>query len=169
MVRDLEVAGIVGEEVEVVSGAEEEIGPGADLPSESECGKGMGGKIASLFDSLAGARKNEPHDYYVEDLEFYAGELRQGRALVIVRVADEQVANRAASVLRMQGAKSMSGDEGPSVIWERDEPESAPPLAAGGTTSTTGDPGVTTGGTSDDLEGRGQNIRPAKPGRETSR
>jgi hypothetical protein len=160
IVEDLELHGIVGNEVEVVSGADEEVlgpvAPSGDPPQE-----GFADRIRRLFRSLTHSEKRQVHDYYAEDPEFYASQVRQGRAMVIVRAPDVLEADRAAEILRRHGAYDPKGGDGPRIFWENDQPESTPPPNEGQKEETIGNDALTTGGTRADLEGRGTQIRKA--------
>jgi hypothetical protein len=147
VVRDLELAGIVGEQVELVSAAEEEV-PFA-----------TGGEKSS-----SGTRKRDraAHDYYVEDPEFFAGESRRGRAAVIVRPVNPQVAETAAALFRSHGAESpRAGASGPAVQNEEERPETNSRSVAEKAPGI-GSNAATTGGAPDDLEARGQQPRKKK-------
>jgi hypothetical protein len=142
VVRDLDLAGIVGEQVELVSAAEEEV-PFA-----------TGGDKSS-----SGTRKRDraAHDYYVEDPEFFAGESRGGRAAVIVRPVNPQVAETAAALFRSHGAESpRGGGAGPAVQNEEDCPETSDSRSVAQKAPGIGSNAATTGGAPHDLEARGQ-------------
>ncbi len=148
VVRDLELAGIVGEQVELVSAAEEEV-PFA-----------TGGEKSS---SAVRKRDRAAHDYYVEDPEFFAGESRRGRAAVIVRPVNSQVAETAAALFRSHGAESPRGrDSGPAVQSEEERPETRGARSVAQKTPGIGSNAATTGGAPHDLEARGQQPRKKK-------
>ncbi len=147
VVRDLELAGIVGEQVELVSAADEEV-PFADDEEKTRSAKRK--------------RKGAAHDYYMEDAEFFAGESRGGRAAVIVRPVNSEVAETAAALFRSHGAQSRGGGSGPAV-----ENEEARPETIGSRTVAQKIPGIganaaTTGGAREDIEARGQQPRKKK-------
>ena len=159
-VRELEISGITGEQVEVISGANEDVrgieatGSGAEHSRDS-----LGERIAHFFRALTGSEHQRVHDYYVEDQEFYAGEVRQGRTMLIVRPLSERDADTAVDVMRTHGGAGVTGKKQPSVTRETSEPETAAPRAMGSTASSIGAPRTTTGNYQDDLEGRGKQLR----------
>ncbi len=160
IVEDLELHGIVGNEVEVVSGADQEVwGPAA--PSGDPPKEGFADRIRRFFQSIAYSNKHQAHDYYVEDQEFYASQVRQGRAMIIVRAPDVLEADRAAEILRQHGAYDPRGGDGPRIFWENDQPESTPAPHEGQKEQTIGNDAVITGGTGSELKGRGAKIRKA--------
>lgn len=144
VVRDLELAGIVGEQVELVSAAEEEV-PFADDKEK--------------FGSGTRKRKGAAHDYYVEDPEFFAGESRGGRAAVIVRPVNSQVAETAAALFRSHGAQSPRGGSGPEVENEEARPKTSGSRTEAQETPGIGANGTTTGGARHDREARSQQRR----------
>jgi hypothetical protein len=142
VVHDLELAGIVGEQVELVSAAEEEV------PF------GTGGE-----ESSSGTRKKDAaaHDYYVEDPEFFAGKSRRGHAAVIVRPVNPQAAETAAALFRSHGAESpREGSSGPAVQNEEDRPKTGESRSVAKKIPGIGSNAATTGGAPHDLEARGQ-------------
>lgn len=144
VVRDLELAGIVGEQVEMVSAAEEEV-PFADDEEKKRSATRKGKRAA--------------HDYYVEDPEFFAGEARGGRAAVIVRPVNSQVAETAVALFRSHGAESpRGGSSGPAVQNEEERPETRGSRSVAQKTPGIGSNAATTGGAPDDLEARGQQL-----------
>jgi hypothetical protein len=159
IVQALELEGIVGNQVEVVSGADEEVLGQEGGSSAHKSHESFGKRTSHFVRSLTGSQDQKAHDDYVEDPEFYASQVRQGRAMVIVRLRDEPEANRVADLLRQYGANDLRGKHGPQILEENDQPESIPPSNAATSQSTMGEPGVTTGGTRANLEGHGQQIR----------
>jgi hypothetical protein len=142
VVRDLELAGIVGEQVELVSAAEEEVPFGTGSEKSR---------------SATRKRDRAAHDYYVEDPEFFAGESRRGRAAVIVRPVNPQVAETAAALFRSHGAESpRGGASGPAVQNEEERPETGDSRSVAQKTLGIGTNAATTGGAPHDLEARDQ-------------
>src|SRR5271168_2206177 len=105
-VTDLELAGIVGEQVEVISEIDE------DARTENTAGEPSTNpqephhsRIARLFGAGGPLEKPEVRDEsgtqadYIGDQEFYANHVKQGGVVIIVRTPDEQPANRAAEIL----------------------------------------------------------------------
>lgn len=159
IVEALEREGIVGTQVEVIAGADEDISSAGNSTPDK---KGLIERIGNIFRSHGKSTDKAAHDNYVEDPEFYASHVREGRALIIVRMPDVPEADRAAEVLRLNGAFDPKGGNQPRVVWENDQPGVDPSAQAGEKEKTIGDDSLTTGGTRADLEGRGTTIR--KPG-----
>jgi hypothetical protein len=160
IVEALEREGIVGTQVEVISGAADDISSldnsaNARRPTFVE-------KIRSIFQPHGHSHDTGPRDQYLEDPDFYASHVRQGRALIVVRMPDVPEADRAAEVLRVNGAFDPGGGDKPRVVWENDRPGIDPASRQDNTKKTIGDDTLTTGGTRDDLEGRGTTIREAE-------
>jgi hypothetical protein len=141
LVRDLELVGIVGEQVELVSAVEEEVPFAAEEEKTS---------------SAARKGKGTAHDYYVEDPEFFAGKSRGGRAAVIVRPVNSEVAETAAGLFRSHGAQSPRGGSGPAVQNEEARPGTIGSRSVAQKTPGIGANAATTGGARHDLEARGQ-------------
>ncbi len=139
--RDLEVAGIVGEQVELVSAVDEEV-PFAGEEEKTSSGRRKG--------------KGTAHDYFVEDPEFFAGRSRGGRAAVIVRPVNSEVAETAAALFRSHGAQSPRGGSGPAVENDEARPETIGSRSVAQKTPGIGANAATTGGARHDLEARGQ-------------
>ncbi len=143
VVRDLEVAGIVGDQVELVSAADEEVPFAEEEEKEKTSSATRKGKGAA-------------HDYYVEDPEFFAGKSRGGRAAVIVRPVNSQVAETAAALFRRHGAQSPGGGSGPDVENDEARPETIGSRSVAQKAPGIGANAATTGGAPHDLEARGQ-------------
>jgi hypothetical protein len=158
IVEALEREGIVGTRVEVVSGADDDISSAGKANSGDK--KGLADKIRNIFRSDGHSGHNSIPDYG-GDPEFYASHVRQGRALIIVRMPDVPEADRAAEVLRLNGAFDPRGGEKPRIVWENDQPGANPSFQPRERDKTMDDDTLTTGGTRADLEGRGTNIRKA--------
>jgi hypothetical protein len=105
-VRDLELAGIVGEQVEVISDIDEDART-VDTPGEPSTRHGTHHSgIARLFEKpevrdLSGEQPN-----YIGEQEFYATHVKRGGAVIVVRTSTEQSANRGATILRDHGART---------------------------------------------------------------
>ncbi len=121
-VEDLEEAGIKGGQVEVISEIDEDART-ADTPGEpaTKSGEGHQGWIARLFGAGGELAAREVRDEsgtqpdYIGEQEFYASHVKQGGAVVIVRVSAEQAANRAAAILREHGARTPGSKDGPAI------------------------------------------------------
>jgi hypothetical protein len=157
IVEDLEREGIVGTQVEVISGADDDIS--SEDHSTQQKKKGLTERIRNVFRFRDHSTDKAAHDNDVEEPEIYASHVRQGRVLIIVRMPDVPEADRAAEVLRLNGAFDPKGGNKPRVVWENDQPGADPTAQAVAKDKTMGDDRLTTGGTRDDLEGRGTNIR----------
>jgi len=121
-VQDLESAGITGEQVEVISDIDEDARtantPGEPSTKSRELGHNW---ISRLFGAGGPFEKREVSDLsgdqpnYIGDQEFYANHIKQGGAVVIVRVPAEQPANRAAAILHDHGARTPGQKGGPVI------------------------------------------------------
>jgi len=120
--QDLEVAGIVGGQVEVISEIDEDARtantPGEPATKSSEAHHGW---MARLFGPGGALEKREVRDEsgtmpdYIGEQEFYASHIKQGGAVVIVRTTAEQAANRGAAILQEHGARTPGSKDGPVV------------------------------------------------------
>jgi hypothetical protein len=121
-VEDLEQVGIVGGQVEVISEIDEDART-ADTPGEAgtKSGEAHAGWIERLFGAGGALAKSEVRDEsgtlpdYIGEQEFYASHVRQGGAVVVVRVTAEQAANRAAAILQEHGARNPGSKDGPAI------------------------------------------------------
>jgi hypothetical protein len=121
-VRDLELAGIDGEQVQVISDIDEDVRTAntASEPSTKYREPHRSG-LARLFG--AGGNPEEPEvrgdageqPNYIGEQEYYANHIKQGGAVLIVRVSTEKIAERAAEILRDHGAHQLGRKEGPAV------------------------------------------------------
>ena len=121
-VTDLELAGILGEQVEVISDIDEDVrtantsGEASTRPREPHRNW-----ITRLFGAGGALEKNEVRDLsgeqanYIGEQEFYATHLKQGGAVIIVRTSAEQPADRAAAILRDHGARTPGHKDGPAI------------------------------------------------------
>jgi hypothetical protein len=121
-VEDLEQAGIEGGQVEVISDPDRDART-ANTPGEpaTESGEPQPSWISRLFGAGGALEKRDVRDEsgtqpdYIGEQEFYASHVRQGGAVVIVRVTAEQAANRAALILRERGARNPGSQDGPAI------------------------------------------------------
>jgi hypothetical protein len=129
-VEDLELAGIVGEEVEVVSDVDrdasaEELG---FQPRES-----LRERVAHALRGLrAGSASEglsqEVHDdsgempNYIGEQEFYATHVKQEGAILVVRPPSQILAARAEAILKEHGSKTRDGKGGVLIVEEDDRP-----------------------------------------------
>jgi hypothetical protein len=121
-VQDLEVAGITASLVEVISEIDEDART-ANTPGEpaTKSGEAHHGWMARLFGKGGALEEREVRDEsgtmpsYIGEQEFYASHVREGGAVVVVRVTAEQAANRAAAILHEHGARTPGSNEAPVV------------------------------------------------------
>jgi hypothetical protein len=121
-VEDLEEAGIKGGQVEVISEIDEDART-ADTPGEpaTKSGEARPGWVARLFGAGGALAQRDVRDEsgtqpdYIGEQEFYASHVRQGGAVVIVRVATELAANRAAAILQEHGARNPGSKDGAAI------------------------------------------------------
>jgi hypothetical protein len=123
-VQDLEVAGIVGEQVEVISDIDEDART-ADTPGEplTKSQQPPHNWFTRLFGPGGPFEKREVRDIsgeqpnYIGDQEFYANHIKQGGAVIIIRTKQEQPANRAATILQDHGARTPGHKDGPAIQY----------------------------------------------------
>ena len=121
-VQDLELAGIVGEQVEVISDIDEDART-ANTPGEPSTKRPEPHHnwIARLFGADGPLEKSEARDLsgeqpnYIGEQEFYANHIKQGGVVIIVRTSEEPAANRAAAILRDHGARTPGHKDGPAI------------------------------------------------------
>jgi hypothetical protein len=121
-VQDLEVAGITASQVEVISELDEDART-ANTPGEpsTKSREPHLDWMARLFGKGGALEKPEVRDEsglqpdYIGEQEFYASHVKQGGAVVIVRVTAEQAANRAAAILQEHGARTPGSKDAPVV------------------------------------------------------
>jgi hypothetical protein len=121
-VRDLELAGIVGEQVEVISDIDQDVQtantPGEPLTKMHDVHES---RLARLFGASRPLEKPEVRDLpgeqpnYIGEQEYYATHLKQGGAVMIVRTSTEQPAYRAAAILHDHGIRTPGRKDGPVV------------------------------------------------------
>jgi hypothetical protein len=121
-VRDLEMAGIVGEKVEVITDIDRDIRT-ANTPGEpsTRTQESHQSKLARIF-GLSGAAKSESvsadageQPDFIGDQVFYANHIRQGGTVLVVRTKSEPSANGAAKILHHNGARTPGKKDGPAV------------------------------------------------------
>jgi hypothetical protein len=121
-VRDLELAGIVGEQVEVITDIDQDART-ANTPGEpsTKTEEPHQNWLARLFGAGGPFEKREASDLsgdqpnYIGDQQFYANHIKQGGAVIFVRTTEEQSANRAAAILRDHGARTPGQKDGPAI------------------------------------------------------
>jgi hypothetical protein len=129
-VLDLELAGIVGEEVEMVSDVDR------DLRAETfgmQPHESIRERIERVFRGVRsrGRRKishDEVHDdtgempNYIGEQEFYATHVKKEGAILVVRPPSETLAARAEAILKDHGSKTRDGKNGVLIVGEDDRP-----------------------------------------------
>jgi hypothetical protein len=121
-VQDLELAGIVGEQVEVITDIDEDART-ANTPGEpsTKPEEPHHNWLARLFGPGGPFEKREARDEsgeqpnYIGEQQFYANHIKQGGAVIFVRTAEEAPANRAAAILRDHGARTPGQKNGPAI------------------------------------------------------
>ena len=122
-VTDLELAGIVGEQVEMISDVDEDTRT-ANTPGEPSTNlrEPSHSRIARLFGAGGPLENRDVRDIsgdqpeYIGEQEFYANHVKQGGAVLIVHPTSEQSANRAAEILRAHGARTPGRRDGPAIL-----------------------------------------------------
>jgi len=121
-VQDLEQAGIVGEQVELIRNIDEDArtantpGEPSTKPHESHPNWltrlfGSGGPLENP--GVRDSSGDQPN--YIGEQEFYATHVKEGGAVLIVRTPAEEPANRAAAILHDHGARTPGQKDGPAV------------------------------------------------------
>jgi hypothetical protein len=121
-VHDLELAGIEGGQVEVISDIDEDART-ANTPGEpsTRTNQPRHNWLARLFGAGGPFEKPEARDLsgeqpnYIGEQEFYANHIKQGGAVIIVTTSEEQAANRAAAILHDHGARTPGRKDGPAI------------------------------------------------------
>jgi hypothetical protein len=121
-VRDLELAGIVGEQVEVITDIDEDART-ANTPGEpsTKVREPLHSRIARLLGAVNLPEKTKVRDLageqpnYIGEQEFYANHIKQGGAVMIARTSTEQSASRAAAILHDHGGHVPGSKAGPAV------------------------------------------------------
>jgi hypothetical protein len=121
-VQDLEIAGIVGEQVEVIQDIDDDART-ANIAGEpsTKSPEAPHNWFARLFGPGGPFEKREVSDLsgeqpnYIGDQEFYANHIREGGVVMIVRTPVEAAANRAAAILHEQGARTPGQKDGPAI------------------------------------------------------
>jgi len=124
-VEELELAGIVGEEVEVVSDVDrdlraEELGfqPHDDIRE----------RVARALHGLRMLGASEVHDdsgempNYIGEQEFYATHVKKEGAILVVRPPSQILTARAEAILNEHGSKTRDGKGGVLIVEEDDRP-----------------------------------------------
>jgi hypothetical protein len=121
-VADLELAGIDGQQVEVISDIDDDART-ANTPDEASTKPKAPHRnwIERLFGAGGALENSEVRDLsgeqpnYIGNQEFYATHVKQGGAIIIVRTSAEQPAERALAILRDHGARTPGQKDGPAI------------------------------------------------------
>jgi hypothetical protein len=121
-VHDLELAGIAGEQVELITDIDQDVRT-ANTPGEPSTRphEAHQSRIARLFGAGGALERPEvtalsgEQPNYIGEQEFYATHLKQGGVVMIVRTSTETPASRAAAILRDHGARTPGHKDGPAV------------------------------------------------------
>ena len=121
-ITDLEMAGIVGEQVEMISDTDEDTRT-ADTPGEpsTKFHEPSQNRIKRMLGTDDKLERRDVRDVsgeqpdYIGDQEFYANHVKQGGAGLIVRPSSEESANRAAAILHTHGARTPGKKDGPAI------------------------------------------------------
>jgi hypothetical protein len=123
-VRDLELAGMVGEEVELISDVDRDRRAEAlGFPPH----EGIGERIARTLRGLRrpGAKDDaqvhdDPGDMpnYIGEQEFYATHVKQEGAIMLVRPPSQTLAELAEGILKDHGSKTHDGKNGVLTLEE---------------------------------------------------
>ncbi|HEY6466260.1 MAG TPA: hypothetical protein VIY69_09735 [Candidatus Acidoferrales bacterium] len=121
-VQELEQAGIVGEQVEMITDIDEDART-ESTPAEPSTVPGASRRcgIARLFGAGGDLQKSDVRDEagempnYIGEQEFYANHVRQGGVVLVVRTSAEPSASRAAAILQEHGARTPGQKDGPIV------------------------------------------------------
>jgi hypothetical protein len=126
-VLDLELTGIVGEAVEVISDVDRDetaVSLGKK-PRES-----FRDRVAHVFGRSEAPAANQVHDTpgdmpdYIGEQEFYATHVRDEGAVMVVRVANDDLAEVAGAILKKHGSKTRDGKDGVTTREEDGRPHS---------------------------------------------
>jgi hypothetical protein len=121
-IRDLELAGITGEQVELISDIDQDVrtanipGEPATRPHEahhSRLARFFGAGGSGEEPEVRGAAGDQPN--YIGEQEYYATHIKEGGAVLIVRTFAEPPASGAAEILREHGARTPGRKDGPAV------------------------------------------------------
>jgi hypothetical protein len=124
-IRDLEMAGIVGEAVEVISDPDQDARAEALGMKPRETFRD---RIARAFGGSAKSIASEVHDdpgdmpKYIGDQEFYATHVLKEGAIIIVRAASNALARRVEGILIKNGSKTRDGKDGAMIREQDDRP-----------------------------------------------
>jgi hypothetical protein len=121
-VQELEQAGIVGEQVEMITDIDEDART-ESTPGERSTvpGAARPSGIARLFGAGGDLQKADVRDQagempdYIGEQVFYANHVEQGGVVIVVRTSLEQSANQAAAILQKHGAHTPGKKDGPAV------------------------------------------------------
>jgi len=127
-VRDLEFAGLVGEEIDLIGDVDRDARAEAlgFQPHEK-----IGERISALFKGLrkSGTKDESVHDDvgdmpdYIGEQEFYATHVKKEGAILVVRPPSRPLAGLAEAILKDHGSKTRDGKAGVLAAEEQDRPQ----------------------------------------------
>jgi hypothetical protein len=131
-VRDLELAGLAGGEIEVVSDADRDARAEA-LGFEPRTHESVGERIANALHGLrkpaaGGVDGMEVHDEsgempdYIGEQEFYAEHVKKEGAILFVRPPSQMLAEAAEGILKNYGSETRDGKKGVLTAEEDNRP-----------------------------------------------
>jgi len=124
-VEELELAGIVGEEVEVVSDVDRDF-RAEELGFQPH--DGVRERLARALHGLRMLGASEVHDdsgempNYIGEQEFYATHVKKEGAILVVRPPSQILTARAEAILNEHGSKTRDGKGGVLIVEEDDRP-----------------------------------------------
>ncbi len=124
-VEELELAGIVGEEVEMVSDVDRDL-RADELGFQPH--DGIRERVARALHGLRMLGASEVHDdsgempNYIGEQEFYATHVKQEGAILVVRAPSQILTARAEAILNEHGSKTRDGKGGVLIVEEDDRP-----------------------------------------------
>lgn len=152
VVRALQAEGFDQEDVRVMGNSG--IESGHEGTSSSTGGDSIGDKISRFFHSLFGS---DAHDDSATETQYYSGQVRQGRSMVVVDADDDADADRAIQLMQANGALNTPGEQSTTPAASRTEsraeqqPTTSRPVSA--------QRAATQGSSAEDSTTRGSNNR----------
>lgn len=120
-VQDLELAGIVGEEVEVVSDVDRDArAESLGLHPHDRIRERVARALRGLREPGAPEVRDDSGDMpdYIGEQEFYATHVKQEGAILVVRPPSAALADRAEAILKEHGSKTRDGKSDVVVVEE---------------------------------------------------
>lgn len=137
-VQDLELAGVVGEEIEMISDVDEDARAEA-LGFQPQPHEGIGERISRMLKGLRRPGTKDAHDAavhdesgdmpnYIGEQEFYATHVKKEGAILVVHAPSQTLAGLAEAILKDHGSKTRDGKAGVLTAEAEGQP---PPRARG--------------------------------------